>query len=499
MHLLAFAVLAVGAVDSSPVAAPVGSLQLSIDDVFVRAARTSEDVDASQAQVFRGLAERRRALSEWMPQANGGVFYDRTIKTIYDDEQLEGTPFGQRNSYALSLSIVENLFAGFSTRSRHKAAIANLTSAEVGVAQARAQAVYDSAQAYYDALLSDELTRIAEATYAQADDTFQKTELSYKSGEKSEFEYLRAQVSRDTQQPQVVQRQVERDLALLRLKQLLNVPDDQVVVLTSGLDEDLPARVAGVGSDVARVERDAGEQRAPVRQARAYLEAQEAILERVKSQHYPRLDANMQYARQAFPQGLPGWSDFSTNWTIGLALSVNLFSGFRITGDVDYAKADVYEARARLQQAEERSRLDTFDAHRQLEAAQAILTAQSGTVAQAQRAYDIADLRYRQGVSTQLELSDARLQLQTAKANRARAARDVQVCTVRIALLPLLPLSTAPVNGFVPPSRVTTLPAGLNSQQQGSQQSIGATSGTGITNSTATSLSSPSSSQGASR
>lgn len=491
MHLLALTAL-IAAADS----APVGSLQLSIDDVFVRAARTSEDVDASQAQVFRGIAERRRALSEWMPQANGGVYYDRTIKTIYDDAQLEGTPFGQRNSYALSLSIVENLFSGFSTRSRQRAATANLTSAEVGVAQSRAQAVYDSAQAYYDALLSDELCAIAEATYAQADDTFQKTELSYNSGDKSEFDYLRAKVSRDTQQPQVVQRQVERDLAVLRLKQLLNVPDNQVVVLTSGLDEDLPERVAGVGSDVASIGRDAGHERAPVRQAKALVEAQEAILERVKSQHYPRLDANLQYARQAFPQGLPGWNDFSTNWTIGLALSVNLFSGFRITGDVDYAKADVYEARARLQQTEERARLDTFDAHRQLEAAHAILTAQSGTVAQAQRAYDIADLRYKQGVSTQLELADARLQLQTAKANRARAARDVQVATVRIALLPLLPLSTPSVGVGTAPSRVSTLPSGLNSQQQGSQQSLGSTSSPNISNSTASSLTSPSSSQG---
>ena len=64
----------------------------------------------------------------------------------------------------------------------------------------------------------------------------------------------------------------------------------------------------------------------------------------------------------------------------------------------------------------------------------------AGTVQQASRAYEIADVRYRAGVSTQLELSDSRLLLQQAEANRALAARDLQVARARVALLPELPL-----------------------------------------------------------
>ena len=65
-----------------------------------------------------------------------------------------------------------------------------------------------------------------------------------------------------------------------------------------------------------------------------------------------------------------------------------------------------------------------------------------GTVQQAQRAYQIADVRFTNGVSTQLELSDARLPLQQAEANRALAARDLQVARARVALLPNLPVGT---------------------------------------------------------
>ena len=62
---------------------------------------------------------------------------------------------------------------------------------------------------------------------------------------------------------------------------------------------------------------------------------------------------------------------------------------------------------------------------------------------QAERAYEIAELRYREGLSTQLELSDARLLLQQAQNQRAVAARTVQLARVRLALLPDLPLSAA--------------------------------------------------------
>jgi outer membrane protein TolC len=64
-----------------------------------------------------------------------------------------------------------------------------------------------------------------------------------------------------------------------------------------------------------------------------------------------------------------------------------------------------------------------------------------GTAEQAQRAYDIAEVRFREGISTQLELSETRNQLQQALANRAQAARNLQVARKRLELLPYLPLS----------------------------------------------------------
>jgi len=121
-------------------------------------------------------------------------------------------------------------------------------------------------------------------------------------------------------------------------------------------------------------------------------------------------------------------------------MSVPILTGGRQKGDEMVARADIEQARLQEKQVQELAALDTRSAWAELIAARSAWEATAGTVQQANRAYEIADVRFRAGVSTQLELSDSRLQLQQAEANRALAARDLQVARARVALLPELPL-----------------------------------------------------------
>jgi outer membrane protein len=105
------------------------------------------------------------------------------------------------------------------------------------------------------------------------------------------------------------------------------------------------------------------------------------------------------------------------------------------------AEANVAEAEEQLQQAREFAALDAQLAVAELEQAQSSYFASQGTAGQAQRAFTIAEVRYTEGLSTQLELSEARLLFQRSEVQRARAARDLQVARVRLALLRDLPIA----------------------------------------------------------
>jgi outer membrane protein TolC len=163
-----------------------------------------------------------------------------------------------------------------------------------------------------------------------------------------------------------------------------------------------------------------------------------------KSQRLPYVSLNSAFGEVAYA-GAPGFDDWRTNWTVGASMQIPLFTGGRLKAEEASARADLGEARARQRLAVEIAEAETEAVLAVHEAAVATWQASAGTVEQATRAFEIADLRYREGISTQLELLDARLVLQLAQVNRAQAARDVQVARARVSLLPDLPLGAAAI------------------------------------------------------
>ena len=156
--------------------------------------------------------------------------------------------------------------------------------------------------------------------------------------------------------------------------------------------------------------------------------------------------------------------NFVSNWTVGVTVDMPLFTGGRIGAKVADAQAALRQSELRLAQVRELASLDTPDALRSFEAARAAFQASSGTVAAAIEAYRIAEIRYREGLSTQLELSDSQLLLQQARVNRALAERDVKLAQLRVRMLPDLPLGTTtpPIRApqpLTPPRQSPMVPA----------------------------------------
>jgi outer membrane protein TolC len=473
---------------------PAGARPLSLDEALGMAEAHSPEIAAARAGVMRAQGQRIQAVSQRLPQLSGTASYSRALASQFSslaggsdtttttgptdcgkftpnptlpvEQRLDSLehavdcaanaspfasfgslPFGRENTWSLGLNLSQNLFAGGRIAAQVNATEAGRRRADIALASARAQLVLDVAQAYYNAALADRLVQIAEATLAQADETLRLTQLARQVGNQPEFDLLRAQVTRDNQRPVVIQRRADRALAYTRLRLLLGVPEQPLALITP-LNDAAPVPVARFASNPNLLGDTVTLNRAPVRQAREAIAAQEAQVRIARAQRLPTVSLVSNYGRVAYPGGvLPAPGDFATNWTVGAQLSVPIFTGGRIRGDQMVAEAGVIEARAQLQQTLQLAELDTRTAVQQLEAARAQWQASAGTVEQAQRAYQIAEIRYREGLSTQTELTDSRILLQQAQANRAQAARDLQIAQVRVALLPDLPLNLGTTSG----------------------------------------------------
>ncbi|MEP7000980.1 MAG: TolC family protein, partial [bacterium] len=358
--------------------------------------------------------------------------------------------FGARNAYTLGLSVSQSVFSGGRTAGQTAAADAQQRSAQIDLGSQRAQLALDVTQAYFDAVLADRLVTIADTSLAQTEELLRQTRIARQVGNQSEFELLRATVSRDNQRPVLITRRGDRDVAYLRLKQLLNLPLDAPLQLTTPIDE--PAAITSIiaastttGADAlgAASNDTSTDRRAPVRESAEAVRAQEGNLKSARADLLPAFSLTSAYQRLFFPNNfLPSLNQYSENWTVGGSIAFSLFSGGRIAGQVEVAQANLDEARARLQQSRELASLDTRVAQNQLNAAEASFDASRGTAQQAQRAYSIDQLRYKEGLSTQTDLTQSRLLLEQAVANQAQSARDLAVARARIALIRDLPINT---------------------------------------------------------
>lgn len=468
--------------DTAPVTA------LSLDEALRRALPASEAVGIARATVARARGQETVARSEFLPQIIGTASYTRTLSSQFSalesDAPADSTatrscnrftgdpsrpigervdslesalncltglnpfaafgdlPFGQKNQYNFGLQGTQVLFAGGRVRAQSRSAEALRKSAEIGLTAQQAQLTLDVTQAYYNAALADRLLEIARGTLRLADSTYDQTRIAREVGAQPEFDLLRAQVTRDNQRTTVIQRETERTVAFLRLQQLLNLPLDSSITLTTPVEDSVLPSVPALDTLVNRALDTVTDDRAPVRQAEYALKSDEEKARAARAERWPSVTLVSNYARIAYPDDvLPSWDDFVSDWTVGINVRLPIFTGGRVSGTVRAANASAEESRLRLQQTRKRTAVDSRNALEQLRAATAAWAASQGTVAQAERAYTIAEIRYREGISTQTELADARILLEQARANRATAGRDLQIARVRVALLPDLPLA----------------------------------------------------------
>src|SRR5439155_8561385 len=143
-------------------------------------------------------------------------------------------------------------------------------------------------------------------------------------GNQSEFELLRAQVTRNNQVPVVIQAKSGRDVAYLRLKQLLNVSLDDSLDLTTRLEGASGPALPAVATAAARDTNVSD--RAPVRELDEAVRVQEAQVKIARSERIPTLALVSGYQRLYFPNNtFPNLAHARENWTVGLSTTFPLF------------------------------------------------------------------------------------------------------------------------------------------------------------------------------
>ena len=454
--LMTLALLPAAATAQQPAPEPV---RLTLEGAIARALRSGNEVRIAEAGVRQAEGQVTQAWASALPEIRANVTYQRTFASVFQGlgsgiptfapndtlpladrvsyleknapnaafaglgGMFSSTGFGSPDSYVATLTFSQTLFQGGKVGAGIRGARAYEQAAHAQLDETRRDVTYRVTQAYLNALYAARIVDITEASQVQVNEQLHRVSLNHQVGSSADYDLLRAQVEAANQEPLVIAARNSRDIALLEVRRLVNLPADQPIELVSAMLQTPADSLPRV--DLAALELDVTG-RAAIEAAQANVAFRREAVHVYHGDYYPSIKLVSSFGGQAFPaSGFPSrLSDFHEDWTASLVLSVPLFDGLRTNGAVLQAEADLSRAEAQLAQTREAVAIEIEQARAEIVRAQALVAARHVTVGQAERAQHLASVRYSNGIATALEVSDARLALQQASVNEAQATRD---------------------------------------------------------------------------
>ncbi|UCF68216.1 MAG: TolC family protein [Acidobacteriota bacterium] len=320
------------------------------------------------------------------------------------------------NNFQTRLRMSQPLWTGGRLNRGIEATRQSLDASTAARERVRQQLIHDVISSYADAVIARAQLDVARQSRQTADAHVSLVDDLYAGGLVVQSDLLQARVRASEVQEQLILAQSAVAIADASLSLVLGVHLDQNLVLPDSLGP----RSGGMPEDLATLVERAWQQRPDLAAAERRVAAAEASLRRARAERLPEigLAASFEANAESFI-GADG-----SNWTVMLNASVDLFDPL--------TKAEIRGAEARRRGAlSERDQLrrmidlEVRQAYHEVEAARQRGLHARAAIALAEESLRIVEDRYREGLTTWVELLDAETALTRARARQLSADRDL--------------------------------------------------------------------------
>lgn len=416
-------------------------LRLTLDDAIRIALSENPTVKVADLEVERYDYVRKETRGNLLPSLSLSGDYTRAIEK---STMRGGISFGADNTFTGTASLSVPLFAPtvYSTLKLNRAQMASAVEA---ARSSRIVLTSEVKKAFYNILLAEQSLATLEESRATIQRTVDDTQLKYRQGLASEYDYLTAQVELSNLLPTITQTKNSIEVAKLQLKMYLSIPEEVSVEAVGDLDGMKDVVLAGgepLSTDVS--------QNSDLRALDIQAEMLRYQLKTTNAARIPTIAAfgsatitgnDMVDFRKMMMSGSPeggqtgsqagtagAVADLNSSkyfWThpisVGIQLSIPIFSGLKNTYRVRQVKNQIEQLNLQRDYAYRQTTVAVESAINDLLTARETMQAQAQTMAQADKAYHIADTRFRAGAGTILELNTAQLNRTQAHLNYSQA------------------------------------------------------------------------------
>lgn len=323
-------------------------------------------------------------------------------------------PIGSRNTYAANASAEQLLYSGGAVRAALRIATNYIEAATLEVQRMESDIARRITRGFYEVLYREQEVDVAEASVRQLESFEEQARQKHRAETISEFEWLSAQVALANERPKLIAARNALEIARRAFRDLIYL-DEADYSLSGSLDIEPATLDLEILQDYARMNRQ------EIRQAEANIAVARDQVRVARSDYFPEIRAFATYGgadpsqRNFFEEG------WQWEWTAGVRLTWSLFDGFKRRAEVAAQRIHVTQEEDRLHDLTRAIALEIETVWRALGEARETLVGTADNVVLAERALEIATVRFEQGLATHLDYTDSNLALNQARLNHSRA------------------------------------------------------------------------------
>ncbi|MGM0587336.1 MAG: TolC family protein [Bacteroidota bacterium] len=431
--------------------ADLSSQEVTIKQAISLALANNSNIKRAWLSVEDADEQVKIAWSNVMPEISSNISYTRNLEIpvnfvpakFFDPtapaDELIPLQFGTDNNWDGGFSVSQTIFRGeaiigIATSSLYKSA------QQENLRATTQQIITQTRLQYYNVLIAKERLGLQEQAIRRIQENLNENRKRYDAGLLDEYDVLQLEVQLANERPQLTEAKYALDQAYRKLLETLGLPiqlEIRVVGDLSEFDIRSDQAVAAVNKELKEIDTQTPlkldpsddlmmmmeDWRGDLRILDVQTQLKDREITAIKSRFLPTLEATYNLQWTASQAGTPNFFGESNQrarfQTLGFNLSVPLFTGLERISNVNRAKIEQRDIEEQIEQTKRTAKSEIISAQETIEKTYQTLEARRLAIKQARRGYDIAKSRLQNGVGSQLDVSNAELQVQQAELNYA--------------------------------------------------------------------------------
>jgi len=378
---------------------PTNGSTLDLQQCIAIALDKHPSLKASKGMIKASESIVGQAKAGYYPQINWITSYQRNSSTVASDGSINPL-----NQYSTSVNLGITLLDFGKTSDQVKIQELNVKASHADFDDVTVQIIFNVKSAYYNFLQADRNRGVAADTMSQFQQHLDEANTFFRIGTKPKFDVTKAEVDLGNARLNALTAENALHIARVILKDAMGIPESADFAII----DNLAFRKSDLQLD--DVLKSAYLNQPGLRSIIAKREAMEHSIDLARKGYFPILSGNAGY-------GYSG-KDFPLDkgWNAGVMVSYPIFTGLLTKFQVDEAKANLEVITANEEILRQGIRVEIQQAYLNVQDAGEQIAIAEMTVSQARENYELAAGRYRAGVGSPIEIADATIALNNARA-----------------------------------------------------------------------------------